>query len=69
MFCAYGNKKEAEQVIAALEKMGGKNVDKWKGDDPESIYFIGRTGEIERTNNIDLIWILEQGKNSNIVFI
>lgn len=69
MFCAYGNKKKAEKVIAALELMGGKNVNKLKGDDSDSIYFIGRTGEIERTNNIDLIWILEQGKNSNIVFI
>lgn len=69
MFCAYGNKKEAEQVIAALEKMGGNNVNKLKGDDPGSIYFIGRTGEIERTNNIDLIWIIEQGKSSNIEFV
>lgn len=65
MFCAYGSKKEAEHVIAALEIMGGKNVNKLKGDDPESIYFIGRTGEIERTNNIDLIWIMEQ----DIVFL
>lgn len=69
MFCAYGHKKEAEEVIAALEKMGGKNVNKLIGDDPESIYFIGRTGEIERTNNIDLIWIIEQGKSSNIEFV
>ena len=69
MFCAYGNKKGAENVIAALEKMGGKNVNKLKGDDPESIYFIGRAGEIERTNNIDLIWIIEEGKNSNIEFV
>lgn len=69
MFCAYGSKKEAEHVIAALEKMGGKNVNKLKGDDPGSIYFIGRTGEIERTNNIDLIWIITQGLNGSIELV
>lgn len=69
MFCAYGSKKEAEHVIAALEKMGGKNVNKLKGDDPESIYFIGRAGEIERTNNIDLIWIITQGLNGSIELV
>lgn len=69
MFCAYGSKKEAEHVIAALEKMGGKNVNKLKGDDPGSIYFIGRAGEIERTNNIDLIWIITQGLNGSIELV
>ena len=49
--------------------MGGKNVNKLKGDDPGAIYFVGRTGEIERTNNIDLIWIIAQGLHGSIELV
>ena len=55
-----GNKVAPHCVIEYLEQQGGKNVNRYKGNDPEAIYFIGRTGEIEKTNNIDLIWIIRQ---------
>lgn len=47
-------------VIAALEEKGGKNTQRLNGDDDNSVYFIGRSGEIEKTNNPDLCWVIMQ---------
>ena len=47
-------------VIDYLVEQGGRNTHKYKGDDAEAVYFIGRTGEIEKTNNQELIWIIMQ---------
>ena len=55
-----GNKERAEAVIRYLEGWGGKNTQGWKGDEVDAIYFIGRSGHIEKTNNEDLKWIIMQ---------
>ena len=31
------------------------------GDDVNAVYFIGRTGEIEKTSNPELKWIITNG--------
>lgn len=50
-------------VIDYLEEKGGRNVQRLNGDDPASVYFIGRSGDIEKTNNEELIWIIMQTKS------
>lgn len=60
MYWSRGNTIAPHCVISYLEQMGGKNTQRYKGDDENALYFIGRTGEIEKTNNIDLIWIIQQ---------
>lgn len=54
-----GNKERPDAVIRYLEGWGGKNTQGYKGDDVDAVYFIGRTGNIEKTNNPDLIWIIK----------
>lgn len=56
----WGNKLHPESVINYLTKKGGNNTQRYTGDDVAAIYFIGRSGEIEKTNNIELIWIIQQ---------
>lgn len=60
MYYSMGNKIAPHCVISYLEQMGGKNTQRYKGDDEKALYFIGRTGEIEKTNNTELQWIIMQ---------
>ena len=55
----YGNKERPDAVIRYLEGWGGKNTQGYKGDDVDAVYFIGRSGHIEKTNNLDLIWLIQ----------
>ena len=55
-----GSKERPEAVIRYFEGWGAKNVQNLKGDDVDAIYFIGRSGYIEKTNNEDLKWIIRQ---------
>lgn len=58
-----GNKERPDSVIRYLEGWGGKNTQGFKGDDVNAIYFIGRSGHIEKTNNEDLKWIIMQSNS------
>lgn len=58
-----GNKDNPAGVIKYLESRGGKNTQGFKGDDVQAVYFIGRSGHIEKTNNEDLKWIIMQSSN------
>lgn len=60
MHWSRGNKIAPHCVIDYLVEQGGKNTQKYKGDDVDAVYFIGRSGEIEKTNNQELIWIIIQ---------
>ncbi len=37
-----GNKERGHEVIAELEKLGGKNILNFKGDEYDKVYYIGR---------------------------
>lgn len=60
MYWIKGNKVQPGVTISILENVGGKNTQCLNGDDENAVYFIGRSGEIEKTNNPDLAWIIMQ---------
>lgn len=60
MYWIKGNKVQPGVIISILENVGGKNTQFLNGDDENAVYFIGRSGEIEKTNNPDLAWIIMQ---------
>lgn len=60
MYWIKGNKVQPGATISILENVGGKNTQRLNGDDDNAVYFIGRSGEIEKTNNPDLAWIIMQ---------
>lgn len=60
MFWIKGDNQQPGVIISILENVGGKNTQRLNGDDENAVYFIGRSGEIEKTNNPDLAWIIMQ---------
>lgn len=64
MYWIKGNKVQPGVIISILENVGGKNTQRLNGDDESAVYFIGRSGEIEKTNNPDLAWIIMQSLNA-----
>lgn len=61
MIWVRGSKDDPATVIAELQQKGGNNRNAYKGDDVNAVYFIGRTGEIEKTSNPELKWIITDG--------